>query len=89
MTHKLEQGIAEIREFLETQKILQKEQLKLSEAAIYLGIAESTLYKLTSRRLIPHFKPLHKLIYFKKIDLDNWMNKGKVETIEELSTLER
>jgi predicted transcriptional regulator len=85
MTHKVEQEISQIKVFIENQKILQKLQLNFSEAAIYLCIAKSTLYKLTSGRLIPHFKPKYKLIYFLKVDLDNWMQSGKVETLEQLS----
>ena len=86
MTHKLEMQISEIKGFIDSQRILQKQQFTLQEAAIYLGIAKSTLYKLTSGRLIPHFKR-KKLIYFNKVEIDNWMRKGRVETIEELSQL--
>jgi excisionase family DNA binding protein len=87
MSHKLEMEISEIKGFIDSQRILQKQQFTLEEAAIYLGIAKSTLYKLTSSRLITHFKPKDKLIYFNKVDLENWMRKGRVETIEELSQL--
>ena len=87
MTHKVEQEISEIKGFIESQRILQKEHFNLSEAAIYLGISKSTLYKLTSGRLIPHFKPKEKLIYFLKADLEKWMLGGKVETVEELSQI--
>lgn len=87
MSQKLQMEISEIKGFIDSQRILQKQQFTLKEAAIYLGIAKSTLYKLTSGRLIPHFKPKDKLIYFNKVDLDNWMRKGRVETIEELSQL--
>ncbi len=43
------------------------------EAAKYLDIAVSTLYKLTSAGIIPFSKPNGKLIYFSRRSLDEWM----------------
>ncbi|TKK71451.1 helix-turn-helix domain-containing protein [Ilyomonas limi] len=50
--------------------ILQKEILTFEEACIYLGRSASSMYKLTSARLIPHYVPTGKLIYFKRTELD-------------------
>jgi len=41
-----------------------KEVLNLEEAANFLGIAKSTLYKMTHENRIPFYKPACKLIYF-------------------------
>jgi excisionase family DNA binding protein len=49
-----------------------KELLSLSEAAAFLGITKSTLYKKTHRKEIPFYKPTGKLIYFLRQDLLNW-----------------
>jgi excisionase family DNA binding protein len=43
------------------------------EASLYMGISQSTLYKLTSAGTIPFSKPNGKLIYFSKVALDNWL----------------
>jgi len=43
------------------------------EAAGYMTIAPSTLYKLTSAGIIPFSKPNGKLIYFSKAGLDQWL----------------
>lgn len=43
------------------------------DAANYLGIALSTLYKLTSSGKIRFSKPGGKMIYFAKADLDNYL----------------
>ena len=43
-----------------------KEVLNLEEAATFLGIAKSTLYKMTHLDQIPYFKPSGKLIFFEK-----------------------
>ena len=41
-----------------------KEVLNLEEASSFLGIAKSTLYKLTGSNSLPYFKPAGKLIFF-------------------------
>lgn len=58
--------------------------LKSSEAAKYLGIAKSTLYKRTSGKIIPFSKPGGKEMYFKKSDLDKYMQQNKNKTIEHI-----
>lgn len=49
-----------------------KEVMTLDEAAIYLGVSKSHLYKLTSSKKIPHYKPSNKLIFFKRVELEAW-----------------
>jgi excisionase family DNA binding protein len=44
-----------------------------SEAAEYLGIAKSTLYKFTASNMIPFSKPNGKIIYFSKKQLEDWV----------------
>ena len=41
-----------------------KEVLTLQEAAQYMGIARSSLYKMTSNQTIPFYRPNGKLIFF-------------------------
>lgn len=55
------------------------------EAARYLAISKSTLYKFTSAGIIPFSKPNGKLIYFEKVALDNWIlsNPSKSNEIKE------
>jgi hypothetical protein len=38
---------------------------------------------MTSKRTLPHYKHGHR-IYFRKNELDDWINKGKVKTQEEI-----
>ena len=40
--------------------------LTLPEAADYLGLSKSYLYKLTSKKILPHSKPLGKKLFFKR-----------------------
>lgn len=59
----------------------QKEILNFNEAVAYLDVSKSYLYKLTSTNKITFSKPNNKLIYFRRIDLDNWMLQNKNESI--------
>ncbi len=53
--------------------------LNFVEAAQYLSISQSTLYKLTYQRKIPCHKPNGKYLYFFKHELDEWIGKGSDE----------
>lgn len=57
--------------------------LSVGEAAIYLNLAQQTLYGFTSKNLVPFIKKGKKL-YFKKADLDQWLLSGKQKTVIEL-----
>jgi excisionase family DNA binding protein len=54
----------------------------IRECASYLKVSTSHLYKLTSRRLIPHYCPAGKKLYFLKTQIDNWIMSGKRECAE-------
>jgi excisionase family DNA binding protein len=43
------------------------------DAALYMGISQSTLYKMTSAGIVPFSKPNGKLLYFSKAALDDWL----------------
>ena len=61
-----------------------KEVLTSEEAARYMGISMSCLYKLTMRRAIPHYKPRGKMCYFNRHELEAWLQSNRVSTEEEL-----
>lgn len=69
---------------------MQKDILSFREALGYLDVSKSFLYKLTSDRGIRFSKPNGGKIYFRKIDLDNFMlsnkQKSKLEVEEEILT---
>lgn len=54
--------------------------LNLTEAAKFLNITKSSLYKLTSNNKIPFYKPNGKRIYFEKGELTDWLLSNKVTT---------
>jgi excisionase family DNA binding protein len=67
---------------------LSKNVLTSTEAALYLGIAESYLYKLTSKKKIPHYKPNGRCIYFNKEELSRWALQNPVSLNENVELLQ-
>ena len=61
-----------------------KEVLTLQEAAQYMGIARSSLYKMTSNQTIPFYRPNGKLIFFEKDDILSWIRRNRVCSTEEI-----
>lgn len=63
----------------------QKEVLTTDEAAKYLGVSKSCLYKWTMGRVIPHYKsPTGKVCYFNRAEVEAWMQSCRVATNEEI-----
>ncbi len=50
--------------------------MSVKEAAYYLSMSISALYKLTASGAIPHYKPNGKKIFFDKEELDAWIKRG-------------
>lgn len=78
------QKIIEIEALLKKQYALTKEILTLEESADYLQLSKSALYKMTSKKEIPFYNPGGKKIYFKKLELDNWVLSNKSNGIDEV-----
>ena len=62
-----------------------KEVLTSEETARYMGVSRSYLYKLTMRREIPHYKPLGKMCYFNRQEIENWLQSNRVATCTEIN----
>ncbi len=62
-----------------------KEVLTSDEAAQYMGISKSYLYKLTMLQKIPHYKPMGKMCYFNRLELEAWLQANRVATDDEIS----
>ena len=62
-----------------------KEVLTSDEAAKYLGVSKSCLYKWTMARQIPHYKsPTGKMCFFNRKEIEAWMQSNRVATDDEL-----
>lgn len=62
-----------------------KEVLTTDEAARYLGVSKSYLYKLTMQQKIPHYKPMGKMCYFNRQELEEWLQSNRVATVAEIN----
>ena len=62
-----------------------KEVLTSDEAARYMGISKSYLYKLTMLKKVPHYKPSGKMCYFNRQELEQWLQANRVSTESELN----
>ena len=77
--------LEELQDAIARQQILQKEYLDVREAAVYLNLSTSALYKMTSGNSVPFYQPGGKKIYFKRAELDNWISSAKVTSCEEVN----
>lgn len=69
---------------IEAMLLSSKTVLTFDEAATYTGLSKSYLYKLTHSGGIPCYKPKGKMLYFNKVELDEWMMQNRKVTASEL-----
>lgn len=81
------QKLTNIETMLQEQNLLKKEVLNLNEAAAYLDISASHLYKLTSQKQIPHFCPQGKKLYFNRAELDQWLQRNRQHSEDEIDQM--
>ena len=63
-----------------------KEILTSDEVAKYMGISKSYLYKLTMSRKIPHFKPMGKMCYFNRLELEQWLQGNRIAIEDDIKS---
>ena len=66
------------------QNLIMKEVLNFAEAAKYLELSHSHLYKLTSAGSIPFYKPNGKKLYFNRAELNEWLLRNRNSTNDEI-----
>ena len=64
--------------------ITQKKVLSTPEAAAYMNCSLSYLYKLTMQGKIPFSRPLGKMMYFNRQELEAWLMSNRVATSDEI-----
>ncbi|MEX2335705.1 MAG: helix-turn-helix domain-containing protein [Fulvivirga sp.] len=67
-----------------SQGINKKEVLNFNETCQYLELSQSHLYKLTSAGNIPYYKPNGKKLYFKRVELEQWLLRNRSATQDEI-----
>ena len=78
------QKLESIEKMLTEQNMLQKEVLNFNEAAVYLEVSHSHLYKLTSTGTIPAYKPNGKKLYFNRQELNKWLLSNRHASISDI-----
>jgi excisionase family DNA binding protein len=73
-----------IERMLSEQNMLKKDVLNFNEAAIYLEVSHSHLYKLTSTSTIPAYKPNGKKLYFNRHELNEWLLSNRQATVADV-----
>lgn len=63
-----------------------KNVLTFNEACLFSGLSKSHMYRLTSTRQVPHFKPFGKMVYFERAELEKWLLQNRVVTVSESET---
>ena len=62
-----------------------KEVLTSDEDAKYMVVSKSYLYKLTMRQQITHYKPMGKMVYFNRLELEQWLQNNRISTATKIS----
>jgi excisionase family DNA binding protein len=76
--------LAALKRKLDELAALNKETLNFKEAAKYLNVSCSHLYKLTYSKQIPHYKPRGKQVFFERKELDKWLLQNRQATKAEM-----
>jgi len=71
------QKLEKIESLVTEQNLLRKDMLSFDEACTFLQLSASCLYKMTSQHRLPFYRPGGKRIYFKRIELDQWLSSNK------------
>lgn len=63
-----------------------KEVLTIDECSAYTGYSKNHLYRLTSQRAIPFYKPMGGTIYFRKSEIEDWLLQNRQATEAEINS---
>ena len=80
----IQNELKEIKELLLKQCIQQKNLFTIEEAAEFLNLSKSCLYKMTSNKEVPHYKPRGKKIYLKRQELEQWILNSRIASTNDL-----
>jgi excisionase family DNA binding protein len=65
-----------------------KDFLTVPELCQYIGLSKGWVYKLTSNKILPHYKPMGKLVFFKRSEIDDWIMNRPVSATKTLQQYE-
>lgn len=85
--HQLEEIKENARKAAYYNKLAAKNVLDISDVSALTGMSKGTLYRLTSEKKIPHYKPTAKLLYFDRNEIEAWMKQNRVSTQTEAESM--
>lgn len=78
---RIEKALSNIK--IENAIVEESKAMNVSEVAKYLNTNIPSIYGLTSRAEIPHYK-IAKKLYFKKEEIDEWIYSKKIKTNQDI-----
>lgn len=85
MINELSERLAEVEKSVRELSIATKKVLTFEEASCYTGLSKSWLYKLTSTKQVPYYKPCGKLCFFDRCELEQWIMKNRIVPDDEIN----
>lgn len=82
-TQILNQILDELKSIKNTNLLSEKTILTIDDFILLTGLTKSTVYKMTSTNQIPHYKPSGRTLFFEKKDVEEWLRKNRVDSLEE------
>lgn len=76
-------SLNEIKANTKMSAIASKKMLTVDEVVMLTGLSVAYIYKLTHNRQIPFYKPLGKVLYFDRSEIEEWMRQNRQQTTEE------
>jgi len=64
-----------------------KNVLTFDDVVLLTGMSKSHLYKLTSTRQIPFYKPNGKNVFFDRSEVENWLRQNRATTEQEAQSM--
>ena len=71
-----------IEDLKRTSLVAQKRVLTLDDVVLLYGFSKSTIYKMTSKKEIPHYRK-GKVLFFERKEVEEWALQCRVNTVDE------
>ena len=65
---------------------MEKTVMNFNDLAIYTGLSKSYLYKLSSQGILPCYKPMGKVLFFDKAEIDLFLKQNRSTTTKEFES---
>lgn len=63
-----------------------KEVLDVNDLAALTGLSQARIHRLTSKRLIPYYKPNGGKLFFKKSEINAWLLRNRQDSVSDINS---